>query len=375
MKKFITFLALTLVFMVSVNAQVAPAKLFDNTSIEIKGGINTPLNDFFGGISEQVGVQVEKGITPWLGFALDGEAFIHQPYGKLNPHTIFDGVNVNALAKFNLFNLFGNYPGYRRHFELNVFTGIGWGHRTCGGHGSLMGAYVSPYPYGERNYMTYTAGTDFVWNLGKQKDWGIVLSPAVTWGTPYSGKLSKNCGTFEINVGLVYHFKNKDGNRYFTKVKLYDQGEVDALNSKINSLLEDINGLNNKNAALLDSLANIPAPQTVVETVIVTETLLPTIQFLFNSDEISQTSEASIYEVAGMIKENPDKIYRIVGYASNEGSEEYNLALSKRRAEAVAEALKGLGVNPEQLLIIGGGICEEYPEPSLNRVVITSQSF
>lgn len=365
MKKFIALLALTFAFVVGVNAQVAPAKFFDNTSIEVKGGINTPLNDFFGGISEQVGVQIEKGITPWFGLALDGDAFIHQPYGKLNPHTAFDGVNVNALAKFNLFNLFGNYPGYRRHFEWSVYTGIGWSHRTC--KESLL--------FGHRNFGNYVAGTDFQFNLGKQKAWALVLSPEVNWGIPDGGKLGKNKAMLEVNVGIVYHFKNKDGNRYFTKVKPYDQGEVDALNSRINCLLEDINGLSRENAALLDSLAKVPAPQTVVETVTVTETLLPTIQFLFNSAEISQTSESAIYEIAGIIKNTPDKTYKVVGYASNEGSEAYNLALSKRRAEAVAEALKDFGVNPEQLIIVAGGICEEYPEPSLNRVVITTQSF
>lgn len=358
MKKFIVILMFATMFVVSMNAQVAPAKFLDNISVGVKGGVNTTLNDLYKGVSGQAGLQVEKGITPWLGVAVEGETFFAQPYGSLNPHTSLDGVNVNALAKLNVLNLFSKYPGYRRNFEMDVFTGIGWGHRTCS-------------ESFDRNFMTYKAGADFTVNLGKQKAWGIVLSPAVTWG--HAVKLDKNNGMLEVNAGVVYHFKNHDGNRYFSKVRLYDARQINYLRGRLNELVEEVINLREQNALLNDSLSKVPA--TVTETITVTETFLPAIQFTFDSYDISNTSIVSIYEIAEIIKKNPDKTYNVVGYASNEGSEEYNMTLSKNRAEAVAYTLVHFGVNPNQLIVVGGGINTTYPEPALNRVVITSQNL
>lgn len=354
-------LILTLICTLSVHAHVASAKFFDNTSIGVKGGVNTPLDGFFEGVSEQTGIQIEKGITPWLGFALDGDAFIHQPYGKSNPHTIFDGVNVNALAKFNLFNLFGNYPGYRRHFEWNVYTGIGWSHRTC--KESLL--------FGRRNFGNYVAGTDFQFNLGKEKAWALVLSPEVNWTMPETGKLIKNHAMLEVNVGVVYHFKNKDGNRYFTKIKPYNQGEIDELNYRINELLSEAQDLALQNAELKKALDNVPEPKTIIETVENVVTIIPPVQFLFNSAIISETSYAVINEIAKYIN-TTDGDYTVVGYASNEGTEEYNIGLSARRAEAMVEALVNCGVSSERLTAKGEGITTQFSttNPALNRVVI-----
>lgn len=361
MKKFLCIIALALAFVMGADAQVAPAKFFDNTSIELKGGINTPLEKPFEGISEQVGVQIEKGITPWLSFAIDGKAFIHQPY-RNNPHTAFDGVNVNGLVKFNLFNLFGNYPGYRRHFEWNVFTGLGWSHRTC-----------KDYPlFGHRNFGNYIAGTDLQFNLGKEKAWALVLTPEVNWGMPETGKLDKNKAMLEVNVGIVYRFKNKDGNRYFTKAKLYNQEEVNNLNSRINHLIASNETLLVENTELKNTLENIPTSVTETVEVMVEKPyyVLPPVQFLFNSAVISETSYAAVNEIANVILTTPSN-YVITGYASNEGTEEYNIGLSQERADAMKNALVNCGVNPDRLTTKAGGITTKFSEtePSLNRIV------
>lgn len=356
MKKVLLAFAMVLAFALGTSAQIMPGKFFDNTSIELKGGINTPLNNFFDGISEQAGIQVQKDINPWLAVAVDGDAFIHQPY-FLNPHTAFDQVNVNGLVKFNLFNLFGNYPGNRRHFEWDVFTGLGWSHRTC---------KESTF-YGYRNYGNYIAGTDLIWNLGKSKAWGIVLTPEVNWGMPVTGKLDKHKANLEVNIGIVYHFKNRDGNRYFTKARLYDQNEIDGLNNCINQLRADNEALQTANIALANQ-----APVTVTETVTVENPLyvFSPIQFLLNSATISETSQAAIYEIAEVIY-STDGQYLITGYASNEGSEAYNLELSQARAEAIKEAFIKYGVHPDKLLIHAAGITTQFSQdnPALNRVV------
>ena len=86
----------------AINAQVMPAKFFDNVAVGVKGGISTPLNKPFDGVSPAVGLEVEKYINPWLGVAIDGTTLIANPYGKANPHTMFDVVNVNGLVNLIL---------------------------------------------------------------------------------------------------------------------------------------------------------------------------------------------------------------------------------------------------------------------------------
>jgi OOP family OmpA-OmpF porin len=54
-------------------------------------------------------------------------------------------------------------------------------------------------------------------------------------------------------------------------------------------------------------------------------------------------------EVADLIKSNPDVKVDIQGHTDSIGSEEYNLALSERRAKAVAAFLMDQGVNADQL--------------------------
>lgn len=359
MKKVLLLFTLVLAFALGTSAQVMPSKFHDNTSIQLKGGINTPLNNFFDGISEQVGLQVQKDINPWLAFALDGDAYIKLPYNA-NPHTAFDQVNVNGLVKFNPINLFGTYPGYRRVFEWDVFTGIGWSHKTC--KESLF--------YGHRNYGNYIAGTDFMFNLGKQKAWAIVLTPEVNWGMPETGKLSKNKANFEVNLGIVYHFKNKDGNRYFTKAKLYDQDEIDGYICAIDQLTAANEELMTNNITLQSLLEQ--KPKTVVEEVTIEKPyyVLPPVQFLFNSSAISETSHAAVVEIANVILLSPND-YLITGYASDEGTEEYNICLSQARAESMKAALVECGVNPDRLKVYGAGITTQFSteDPALNRIV------
>jgi outer membrane protein OmpA-like peptidoglycan-associated protein len=52
----------------------------------------------------------------------------------------------------------------------------------------------------------------------------------------------------------------------------------------------------------------------------------------------------------------------IEGHTDSTGSAEYNLALSRRRAEAVAQALRSQGIDSDRIVTRGYG--QEYPVAS-----------
>lgn len=363
MKKIFMFLIATMLMITNVAAQYGPTKFTDNVSVEVKGGVSTSMSDFYGGVSPIVGLQVEKYMTPWLGVGIDANTLIANPYGSANPHTAFDLVNINGLAKFNVRNM-RNYDGTRKFFEPVVFAGLGWGHRTCSESTN-------------RNYLVFKTGVELNFILDKNKAWAARVTPAVVWGPASDLKLNKHNGAFDITVGIVYHFKNKDGNRHYTKIKVYDQAEVNMLNARINNLRnENKNMLNVINRAYRElSIEKAHKPKVVEIHRIDTVMLMPDLQFNINSATLTPTSQATIVKMAEYMKNNPDKKYTISGYASVEGTKEYNEKLSLARAEVVKEALVEHGVSSDILEVVGCGATDQFSTDirGLNRIVIVEE--
>jgi outer membrane protein OmpA-like peptidoglycan-associated protein len=77
---------------------------------------------------------------------------------------------------------------------------------------------------------------------------------------------------------------------------------------------------------------------------------------------------AALRRNAGVLLAYPDLKVVVTGYASEEGSAEYNARLSGRRAHAAIEYLKSLGVPKEQMRIRVRGESAGRPYP-LHRVV------
>lgn len=75
--------------------------------------------------------------------------------------------------------------------------------------------------------------------------------------------------------------------------------------------------------------------------------------------ELLATSHSSLVEVVDLLMSEPDKKIRIEGHTDAVGSEEANLQLSQRRAEAVRTALVELGLDPERVTAVGLG--EDFP--------------
>lgn len=334
MKKILIIFAMMFAFATSSFAEqvydqnnyAGSSKVTDNVSIKLESGASTSLNNMFkhGDVYQTFTLGVEKYFTPWLGAEVEGRTNIG--YGDAyNSHTAFDFVNVSGNVKFNLANLF-NFTGERKAFEPVVFTGLGWRHATCSQNGL-------------HNWITYRAGAELTYNFGKERAFGVMVSPSVVWGDIHNGILRKGNADFEISAGVVYHFKTSNGKRSFTKAKLYDSAEVADLQARINELRS--------------TLENKPEPKTQIEVreVIKEKEVITPVEKTFivmfeqGKAELSDEAIETLNAVNGKV--------RVVATASPEGSKDFNQKLSENRAQAVANYLKDRGVEVEETIGLG----------------------
>ena len=78
--------------------------------------------------------------------------------------------------------------------------------------------------------------------------------------------------------------------------------------------------------------------------------------FAYDSADLGGGAVAQLQKVATLIKRNPNATFTLEGYTDSYGSAEYNLDLSRRRAESVKGYLVGvLGIDPAQIETRGYG--------------------
>ena len=83
--------------------------------------------------------------------------------------------------------------------------------------------------------------------------------------------------------------------------------------------------------------------------------VLKNIYFEFDSADLTEDSEEGINIILNFLNNNPDVNILLEGHTDNVGSEEYNMALSERRAESVKKALVNKGVSSERIKAKGCG--------------------
>jgi outer membrane protein OmpA-like peptidoglycan-associated protein len=79
------------------------------------------------------------------------------------------------------------------------------------------------------------------------------------------------------------------------------------------------------------------------------------ILFETNSSALQSVAKANIESLAKVLKKYPDTNILIEGDTDNTGAEEYNQKLSERRAQAVADYQKSLGVAGSRISTVGLG--------------------
>ncbi len=80
-----------------------------------------------------------------------------------------------------------------------------------------------------------------------------------------------------------------------------------------------------------------------------------TILFDFASDYLNESAYPTLDRLFAFMKEKPALVLIITGYTDNTGPSTYNVSLSKRRAESVANYFVGKGISKERFEVVGNG--------------------
>lgn len=88
--------------------------------------------------------------------------------------------------------------------------------------------------------------------------------------------------------------------------------------------------------------------------------------FNFDSAQLSAKAEANLNDIATIINEIPEGVVKVVGHTDEKGTDQYNLKLSKSRAQSVAEFLVKQGVDRSRLSPEGRGESDPVAKNKLN---------
>ena len=350
MKKVI-FMMLMAFSAIVVNAQTAvqTSKVLDNTYFGIEGGVATPLDfDHVFPLNSTASLHFGKWFTPVVGAEVEGTAWFgshiyggaQERFDTYGTHNAVRGSYVGLNGLVNLTNLLCDYKGTPRTFEVNALAGFGWIHD-----------YTPNESNKYDNHLGAKTGLDFAFNLGEAKAHTISVRPAVLWNLSQPGNhieqlaFNKHGAQLYLGVGYTYHFKTSNGTHHF---KLYDVG---AMQDEINRLREE----------LAKKPTEVVREREVIRETVTTKVIDGTehvVYFSQNSDVLTSEAKAVLDNVKGTVKVN--------GYASPEGTEQYNKELSQRRANVVADYLRSKNVTVTET--VGRGVVGE----ASNRVAVVT---
>jgi outer membrane protein OmpA-like peptidoglycan-associated protein len=262
----------------------------------------------------------------------------------------------------NLSNWIGGYKEDRVYYA-NVFAGAG--------------AQVVDLNNGANAGMIGVVGLNNVFRVSPALDINLELKGLVGEQDDmplYVAHYGKVGQVYIATVGLTYRFGGKRTRRDFEAaapmtaalayMSMIDNLEADnakkdkAIKNLANRTKKDaalIEKLVNDNKALNEQIKNHRCPEArVVSTAMV--------YFDFDSYVITDKSEVTLDALATAIKNSPaDQKFTITGHAdAHTGTNEYNLKLSEKRAEAVYNYLVERGVDKDKLTWVGNGPTKAY---------------
>jgi len=123
--------------------------------------------------------------------------------------------------------------------------------------------------------------------------------------------------------------------------------------------MEDMGETDNTGSTVEDSGSEGLNPNLELERLLFSPSGLQPVYFDYDSDSLNPAALQTLQENANKIKEVPNVIIQIAGHCDERGTQEYNLALGERRALAVREHLRQLGISGDRMITISFG--EENP--------------
>lgn len=351
MRKFV--LLLTTLFAVCVSAQtVESQKLFDNVEVTVKGGVSAlthpgcnDYEDWGHTLQASTTLGISKWITPKYGIGL--ESTVGWENGSMagidwsKPWVNFQGrnwvnyVDVVLTSKFNLNNILHGYKGEPDKFELIPTVGIGWVHGfkyndviflgdgMIGAHlgtkhsNDIMTKYSVDMNLNVSKRVKLSLSPYFAFNLTGGK-YPSHSHPAITTTNP---KFDSRNSWYGLEAGLTYRF----GKQFTLCPYKYTQEDIDKLNWEIN------NYKNNPiiQTAYVEKIVEHPVMIQVPQYIIV---------FAKGSYELGDDAMGIINSIPKDVK------VKLVGGASPEGSDAYNMRLSQDRVYVVKSQLESRGI-------------------------------
>lgn len=347
MKKIFLMLVMSLVMVTMASAQtVHESKAFDNVYVTVSAGVTNPTTniDWFNNTRPEFGVEVGKALTTLYTTGLEFKTAVNTTGVK----TMFDDMSLLWLHKFNVSNAIWGYNPDRR-WEVQAVGGLGWGHDMVI----------------RDNYGVVQTGLELSYNINDT--WSLIAKPQIEWCHVNDG-LNVNYSDLGLAIGVSYKFPNTDGTRGFTVC------DEDFLNEMVNELRADLelkeqalNGQKELNNQLNTQLAELQSHKCAVDTVIIDNTIAPTLGFVINKAELTEQSNAYLYQIAQAYK-NSELVVK--GYADAQtGNPEYNMELSKKRAEVVKAKLIEYGATNVVTEAYGDTV-QPFADNDMNRVAI-----
>lgn len=369
-------------------------KAGDNIFISVGVGAQVKTTDdtmdhFGSALTPKFSVSLGKWINPVWGFRGQVSGWKSRMYSDYNNGTadVEKGIlsygdelkykknyiSANADALLNLSHLIGGYNP-DRIFNLSVFAGPGF--NFAKGYDNIHTVYNTNESTGVttwkresesgslRALVSGSAGLLGQFNVSRFWDINVEVRGEVG-ATPYKISRSYTDGTLSATVGASYTF---GGKKFVSCGAKVDQ---DAINAEINKYRRALAEAEEELARTKNALAN--AKGQTKEVVKEIEIAGPrAVFFQIGKSVIDDYGKVNIQLAAKTIKANPNKKYKIAGYADKAtGSANFNQKLTEKRAQAVYDALIAEGVSSSQLEMIGyGGTENMFGKNMLNRVVI-----
>ncbi len=341
----------------------------DNWYMSIGAGTQTYLtehNHSDAHFTLAMNVAVGKWITPFIGVrmsAMGGSLHYDWLAGEPSMRN-YGSMRYGAFYFDFMWEMLNTVAGYdeRRVIAIIPFIGLG-------------GAYAWHHSGNKEDVwdMPVTAGLKLNFRLSHYVDLfceGRMQAVSdqfngVTMGSQMETAIS-------VIAGLSFKFRES---RFKAFNPLVDQLAIAELNRRTNQLRAALNDCQSRKPDCPPCPEVVPpAPVVVKENCC--EAMTASVSFAINSAVVSPREMLNVYNVAQWLKENPDCKVTITGYADrNTGSSEYNMKLSKRRAEAVAEALRNhYGIDAARIVVVGEGSSEQpYPaDNDWNRIVLVT---
>lgn len=289
-----------------------------------------------------------KGATPNAnGVLVDGGRLANGYYKEK-----WNTVHIHGDILVNLSNMFCGY-NEKRVYSFIPYLGAGFIHTNKGGSFEELAINA-----GLINRFRLSSA----WDLNLEMRGLIMKSPFGNNGTE---------GMTGVTLGLTYKFKKRGWNPVPT-VPMVPESQLAEMRDKVNALLSENESLKRD---LVD--ARNKKPEVIVKKEEVG--FVPRLVVVFNigKSKINKREYMNIEAMAQGIKANPNKTFKITGYADKAtGSANYNMKLSQKRAEAVRDLMVNeFGVPASQLTVDYKGGVENmfYNDAKLSRVAIVEE--